>query len=350
VGELEPIFEHLAFSVLGKGTLLPKLVETFGKIRANDVRLEFSERFATGPGRQSVENAVIDTVIYEARVTVAEEEVDHSSDVVAAEIGETREIAISLMGIEESFGGETGGEGIGRGPIPEAPASLAVTGSGSEHVVGEIPGLFAGEDGVGHSIDDRGGVGSSGADVHDGSGEWFSGCDGPPRIIVSGANRVCSGSPIGVAVGRGDGPSEDGRGADVGRDALRDDAGVVGCGVSDVEVVDVVIIRLFDVGKNGCKRGRACEPEIDRNEGEFPEGVEVVVEGEADLFEIVVALSPARRFPRLLNGWEQEGDQHGDDADDDQQFDQGKSVSSRSNGPRFPTGRFKDSEHETLLQ
>ena len=140
--------------------MLPKDVGTFVKIRANDVRLEFSDRFATGPGRQSVENAVIDAIVYEARVTVAEEEVDHSSNVVAAKIGETREIAVGLFGVEESFGGEAGGEGIGGGPVSEAPASLAAAGTGGEEVIGEVPGLFTSENGVGHSIGDGRGVGT----------------------------------------------------------------------------------------------------------------------------------------------------------------------------------------------
>jgi hypothetical protein len=55
--------------------------------------------------------------------------------------------------------------------------------------------------------------------------------------------------------------------------------------------------------------------------------VGVVMGGQADLLQIVAALTPAGGFARRLNGRQQEGDQHGDNRDDDQELDQRKTFS-----------------------
>ena len=62
----------------------------------------------------------------------------------------------------------------------------------------------------------------------------------------------------------------------------------------------------------------------------------VVVQGEADLLEVVDALRPPRRLPRRLNRRQQQGDQDGNDRDDDQQFDQSEAASYHRNSPSAP--------------
>lgn len=52
--------------------------------------------------------------------------------------------------------------------------------------------------------------------------------------------------------------------------------------------------------------------------------VMIVVQGQADLLEVVDALHPTGRLAHGLDGRQQQGDQHGDDRDDDQQLDQRK--------------------------
>jgi hypothetical protein len=48
----------------------------------------------------------------------------------------------------------------------------------------------------------------------------------------------------------------------------------------------------------------------------------VILQRQAELFQIVLALRAPGRFTRLLHGRKQQGHQHSDDGDDDQQFDQ----------------------------
>jgi hypothetical protein len=50
--------------------------------------------------------------------------------------------------------------------------------------------------------------------------------------------------------------------------------------------------------------------------------VMIVVQGQAVLFEVVLALRSPRRLPCLLYGWQQESDQDGDNGDHHQQLDQ----------------------------
>ena len=51
----------------------------------------------------------------------------------------------------------------------------------------------------------------------------------------------------------------------------------------------------------------------------------VVVQGQADLLEVVAALAAPRRLAGGLHGRQQQGDQHRDDRDDHQKFDQSES-------------------------
>ena len=55
---------------------------------------------------------------------------------------------------------------------------------------------------------------------------------------------------------------------------------------------------------------------------ERPDGIVVVVEGEAQLLHVVGALGAAGRLAGRLDGGQEQGDQDGDDRDDDQQLDQ----------------------------
>ncbi len=52
----------------------------------------------------------------------------------------------------------------------------------------------------------------------------------------------------------------------------------------------------------------------------------VIVNRQADLLEIVLALRPAGRFAGLLDSGQQQGNQHGNNGDDDEQFDEGKPL------------------------
>jgi hypothetical protein len=48
------------------------------------------------------------------------------------------------------------------------------------------------------------------------------------------------------------------------------------------------------------------------------------VQSNPDLLEIILALCPSRGFTSLLNGWQQQCYQNGNNGNDDEQFDQSK--------------------------
>ena len=52
--------------------------------------------------------------------------------------------------------------------------------------------------------------------------------------------------------------------------------------------------------------------------------VVVVVEGECELLDAVLAIEPSRRGPHLLHRGEHEPDQDRDDRDDDEELDEGE--------------------------
>ena len=60
----------------------------------------------------------------------------------------------------------------------------------------------------------------------------------------------------------------------------------------------------------------------------------VVVQGQADLLEVVDALDAPGRLARRLHGGQEQGDQHRDDRDDDQQLDQGEGGTLAANSHR----------------
>src|SRR5262249_14967573 len=82
------------------------------------------------------------------------------------------------------------------------------------------------------------------------------------------------------------------------------------------------------------------------------EGVErvmVVVQGQADLLEVVKAFDAGGGFPYLLHGREEEPDQDGDDGNHHQQFDQRKTSAAgaqqeRRSGPHGMTPEAKNEE------
>ena len=55
-------------------------------------------------------------------------------------------------------------------------------------------------------------------------------------------------------------------------------------------------------------------------------GRQVVVQSQTDLFQVIFALCAASGFAGLLNGWQQQCDEDGDDGDDDEQFDEGETA------------------------
>src|SRR5262249_38771335 len=105
-------------------------------------------------------------------------------------------------------------------------------------------------------------------------------------------------------------------------------AGIVGLG----EIVLLIEDILFEIGKN-----------VDGPRGVFGDGARreaaerfmVVVQGQADLLEVIAAAHAVGGLPDLLHGRQQQGDQ---DANDHQQLDQGETVP----GPAWDL----DSTHE----
>src|SRR5882724_5938898 len=59
-------------------------------------------------------------------------------------------------------------------------------------------------------------------------------------------------------------------------------------------------------------------------------GVVVVVDGQTDLLEVVLALEARRRLTDSLHGWDQQRDQDRDNGDYDEQFKQGESLAPES--------------------
>ena len=74
----------------------------------------------------------------------------------------------------------------------------------------------------------------------------------------------------------------------------------------------------------------------------------VVVQGQADLLEVVGALDAPRRLAGRLDGRQQQGDQDRDDRDDDQQLDQREALTTLSRNPPSD-GHPKDSHLDIMI-
>jgi hypothetical protein len=60
------------------------------------------------------------------------------------------------------------------------------------------------------------------------------------------------------------------------------------------------------------------------------EGRLIIVSRQADLLQVVQALCAAGCLTNLLNGWQQKANQNANDGNDDEQFYQGKSLTTCS--------------------
>ena len=52
----------------------------------------------------------------------------------------------------------------------------------------------------------------------------------------------------------------------------------------------------------------------------------IAVHGDTQLLQVVGATHPVGRLAHLLHGWDKKSDEHGDDGDDNEQFDKCEAV------------------------
>ncbi|MEY3459520.1 MAG: hypothetical protein RL215_2677 [Planctomycetota bacterium] len=214
------------------------------------------------------------------------------------------------VGIKFDLGGALGVAG-------EGDAADDVTGSVGG-VVSVADELFAEGDGVGGAVED---IAHADGDVkvEDAIAEALS-------DVLSEVGAHAAGVAVVAAVGGG----VDGIGrAEEGVDASPAGNGVLRGIEVGVEVDGAVEIGLFDVGQEHGVEAEAApagEGVIGGNGGlganvagrEAVEGVVIVVQGDAELFEVVFALGSASRFACLLDGGEEECNEDRDDGDDDE--------------------------------
>jgi hypothetical protein len=81
--------------------------------------------------------------------------------------------------------------------------------------------------------------------------------------------------------------------------------------------------------------------------GHRPVGVVVVMDGQGDLLDLVLALGAGGGLADLLDGGQQQPDQDGDDGDDDEQLDQREATpgSPSEHGTVLAGGRREPGEH-----
>lgn len=90
----------------------------------------------------------------------------------------------------------------------------------------------------------------------------------------------------------------------------------------------VVARRKFDEREKTRDR-RLVGVDSETEAGEFAVRVVVILDRKAELFQVVRALHPTRGFAGGLHRREEEPDQNTDDGDDDQQFDESKTVETK---------------------
>ena len=169
--------------------------------------------------------------------------------------------------------------------------------------VGAMVGIVIGGDIVGEGDADVGGSAARGIEV---------------------VNRVTG---VGVLLRAGVGrAAEDGVGLLHGGNVPTE--GIAGGGVADIKTV--VDRAQFDVRCDETGPGPVAfviaDIGVDHINGrQHAERGIVIVNGQAELLEVVFATAAAGCFPRLLDRREEQGNQNRNDGDDDEQFNQGKS-------------------------
>ena len=78
-------------------------------------------------------------------------------------------------------------------------------------------------------------------------------------------------------------------------------------------------------------------------------GIVIVVECEANLFEIIAALGPSSSFPSLLNGWQDQSNKYADDRNYYQQFNQRECTSEGTWPGRSLIGLCGKISHSSML-
>ena len=77
-------------------------------------------------------------------------------------------------------------------------------------------------------------------------------------------------------------------------------------------------------------RQNQCQPRLlvigNTHRRQLAARIMIILYGDADLFQIVRALSASGRFAGGLNGGQQQSDQNPDDRDDNQQFHKGETI------------------------
>ena len=93
-----------------------------------------------------------------------------------------------------------------------------------------------------------------------------------------------------------------------------------------VEVELVVDVSLFDVGQDSHEPGETVSTRLRGQSAWWKHavGVFIIMNRQADLLEIVLALQPSRRLARRLHGRQQQGDENADDGDDHQKLNECK--------------------------
>ena len=105
------------------------------------------------------------------------------------------------------------------------------------------------------------------------------------------------------------------------------------CVVRQRKVDQILKIGLIQIRKQSGLRSPLAVAGTGKSQaksrGKHAVTIVVIVQCKPDLLEIVLALNATSRLARLLDGRQQQGDQHRDDRDDHQQFDQRKSDTAR---------------------